>query len=176
MHDQMFQTLLSEVASRLMIDRHVYYIHQLSKRYDEILKQHSNTAQRPYRTDRLMKRFFDNFGSNIQFITLNNGTLICFSSLTTKKLCDEVVELKAEVDEYQLFPDLYDGDNFNANVSGSSYPLAKQLQMEIKQAEKRVPQVHGTAIEIFYKKASNQVPIDLNNNLAWLITNYNEKL
>ena len=44
LHDQTFQTLLSEVASGLMIDRYVYYIHQLSKRYDEIRKQHGWTA------------------------------------------------------------------------------------------------------------------------------------
>jgi len=175
LHDQVFQTLLSEVTSGLMIDRHIYYIRQLSKRYDEMSKQHGNTAQRPYRTDRLTKLFLDHFGADIQLITLNNGTLICSSSLTTKELCDEVVGLKAEVDECQLLPDDdYDGDNFITNVSGSSYPLAKHLQMEIKQAAKRVPQVQGTAIEISYKEASNQVPVDLYNHLAWLITNCNE--
>lgn len=178
LHDQVFQHLLSEVSPGLMSDRHVYYVRQLCKRYDEMLKQHGSASERPYRTDRLMKRLLNHFGDKVQFITLYNKTLVCSSLLTTKEFCDEVVGLKADLDECQLLPDdeCFDGvdGDFTFNVSGSSYPLAKHLQNETKQAAKSFSQAQGTSLEISYREAANQVPINLYNLLAWLITNCDE--
>ena len=125
----------------------------------------------------MKQRLLKHYGDDVELIALKGKeTLICASSLTVKELCAEVVALKSEVDECQLLPDEVDVGDLNPNISSSSYPLAKHLRTEIKGLEKRTIREPGEDIEISYKGASNLVPLDLYNFLAWLLTDSDESL
>ena len=176
-HNSMFQKLVSEISEGLLVDKHAYYISQLSKWYRELLQEVGEAGSQAYHSDRLKQRLLKYYGDDVQLIALKGReTLICASSLTVRELCAEVVALKSEVDECQLLPDEVDVGDLDPNISSSSYPLAKHLRAERKGLEKRTIREHGEDIEISYKGASNLVPLDLYNFLAWLLTDSDESL
>ena len=176
-HEKTFQKLLSEISGELFVDRHAYYISQLSKRYRKLLQEVTEVENQPYRSDRLKKKLLKHFGEDIQLVELKRGeTLICASSLSVKELCAEVVALKSEVDECQLLPDEFDAGDLDRNVSSTSYPLAKHLRTEIKGLEKRTMREPAGEDKISYQGAANLVPLDLYNLLAWLLTDSDESV
>jgi hypothetical protein len=177
-YDKVFQMLVSEISPGLLINKHVYHLGQLTNRFTELISQQGVVSNKPYRTDRFKKRLLKHFQSDIQVITLKGrDTLICASSLTVKELCDEVVSLQTELDECQLLPDDEEEEVLLPNVSNSSYHVAKHLRAEVKKFGKvgcAIPV--SEEIEISYKGASSQVPVDLYNHLAWLLTKGDECL
>lgn len=177
-HDLAFMELVSEISHGLLNDKHAYSIGHVSKRYNELLSQHDIATKTAYRSDRLMKRLSKHFDDNIQFVSLKGTSrLICASSLSVKELCDQVMGLKSELEECQLYTEDDDTDyNPLKNVEISSYPLAKHLRTEVKAVAKRMHAAVDSEINISYETASSQVPVDLYNHLAWLITENNDSL
>lgn len=168
-HDEAFSALAAEISEGLLTAKHVYSINQLSKRYNALLTQYGKGA---YRTDRLVKRIVEHLGGEkVQVVNVKNSAILCSSSLTVKELCDQVLDLRSHIEECELLFDSEDecvgeDDSLHANVSMSSYLLAKRLRSEVKAFAK---DVDVSEVEISYGAALSQIPVNLYNHLAWLL-------
>ena len=100
-HENALSTSAAENSEGLLDEKHVYFIIQLSKRYNALLPQH---GKREYRTDRLVKRIIKYFTADkVQVVHLKNTALLCSTSLTVNELYDQVLDLKSDLEECQFY-------------------------------------------------------------------------
>lgn len=191
-HDDTFSQLVSEITKPLLKERYGFFVTQLRNRYREILKENKAENADLYRTDRFQKRLADHFGSDIQIVPQRGkASLVCSSKITVSEMCSLVASLQHELNDSESQVESDESDsNFNQSVRTQTdfFGLSKHLRSVMKEKaksqldRKRTPVGASSSqtvddveespeLEMSYDSASNIIPDDLYNHLAWIITN-----
>lgn len=190
-HDDAFSLLVSEITNPLLKERSGFFITQLRNRYREILQENEVGNADLYRTDRFQRRLIDHFGSAIQIVPQRGkASLVCSSNITVSEMCSIVAKLQHELNESEIQTESEESDsdtNQTVRTQIDSFGLSKHLRSVMKEKAKALDRKtnvvgasssqtidkieHFLDLQISYDCASDSIPDDLYNHLAWIITN-----
>ena len=159
------------------------YVSQLLKKYREYLIERGAEDIESYSRDRLKKRLLNYFGSDIQIVAQRGKSSLVFSStITVQQMCALAASLKKDLEKSETMDSESECSDDDANEATKKrtvladidlYMTAKHLRGEMKQEKERG---HANeSLEINYESASNVVPDDLFNCLAWMMVGQSDE-
>ena len=168
--------LISEIEAPLLREDSVFYLTQLRDRYREILKEHNVENWKDYKVSRLQQRLVQHFGSKVNVVQeKDQPPLLCSSSLTVSKMLALATQLQQKLDDSQLLTesDESDGENIlKPSIQNDSHAVAKYLRVQMKAKaleERSVVKSDMDYMSISYQEASDKIPNELYNHVAWLV-------
>ena len=183
-YDLAFSELASEISESLIKDQSAFYTTQLLTKYRGYLAKQGVQNVGSYRSGRLQKRLLDHFGTDIQIVAQKGkASLVCSANITVWEMCALAAKLQGELDKSETQTESDESDEDTAEdakkspalVRSDLFAVAKHLRGKMKEKEKE-SRSENDSLEITYEAASEIIPDDLYNHLAWIMYNSGAEL
>ena len=183
-YDLAFSELASEISESLIKDQSAFYTTQLLTKYRGYLAKQGVQNVGSYRSGRLQKRLLDHFGTDIQIVAQKGkASLVCSANITVREMCALAAKLQGELDKSETQTESDESDEDTAEdakkspalVRSDLFAVAKHLRGKMKEKEKE-SRSENDSLEITYEAASEIIPDDLYNHLAWIMYNSGAEL
>ena len=121
----------------------------------------------------------DHFGTDIQIVAQKGkASLVCSANITVREMCALAAKLQGELDKSETQTESDESDEDTAEdakkspalVRSDLFAVTKHLRGQMKEKEKE-SRSENDSLEITYEAASEIIPDNLYNHLAWIMYN-----
>ena len=178
-YDLAFSELASQISESLIKDQSAFYTTQLLKKYHGYLAKQGVQNVGSYQSGRLQRRLLDHFGTDIQIVAQKGkASLVCSVNITVREMCALAAKVRGELDKSETQTESDESNEDTAEdakkspalVQSDLFAVAKYLRGKMKEKEKE-SRSENDSLEITYEAASETIPDNLYNHLAWIMYN-----